>query len=167
VIIREYEPSDLEACRQLWRDLTQRHRDIYDDQTIGGDDPGPYFDEHYLTLPNFHKVWVADEGGDLVGLCGLLDDGYEAELEPIIVRPSHRDRGVGAALAQHVIAEARKLGRRSIIVRPVGRNIEAIAFFKNAGFGHLNRVELSLSLQEGAGPSDVREVDLHGVTFRF
>ena len=44
ISIRAYEARDLGACRDLWRELTQRNRDIYDDQAIGGDDPGSYFE---------------------------------------------------------------------------------------------------------------------------
>jgi hypothetical protein len=40
VIIREYTPADVDACRDLWRALTQRHRDIHGDPSIGGADPG-------------------------------------------------------------------------------------------------------------------------------
>ncbi|MEE9223344.1 MAG: hypothetical protein V3U51_01160 [Thermoplasmata archaeon] len=46
VTIRQYQQSDLESCRSLWVDLTQRHRDIYESSTIGGDDPGENFDKH-------------------------------------------------------------------------------------------------------------------------
>src|SRR5688572_16327169 len=44
--VRGYEPRDLEACRGLWVELTQRHRDIFDAPEIGGDDSGSAFDEH-------------------------------------------------------------------------------------------------------------------------
>ena len=71
VSIRPYQPSDLEACRSLWRELTQRHRDIYDDQSIGGDDPGPYFDRTYLKRPDLVATWVAEHEGAVVALTGL------------------------------------------------------------------------------------------------
>jgi len=44
--VRRYQPGDLEVCRSLWVDLTHWHRDLYGDQTIGGDDPGRAFDTH-------------------------------------------------------------------------------------------------------------------------
>ena len=47
ITIRECQAHDLEDCKLLWRELTQRHRDIYLDQSIGGD-PGVYF-KRYLT----------------------------------------------------------------------------------------------------------------------
>jgi len=37
--IRSYRVEDLELCRLLWAEMVQRHRDIYGDQTIGGDNP--------------------------------------------------------------------------------------------------------------------------------
>jgi hypothetical protein len=43
--IREYMPADLETCRELWPALTQRHRDIYANPSIGGADPGMEFDQ--------------------------------------------------------------------------------------------------------------------------
>lgn len=167
VEIREYVSEDLEVCRDLWRDLTQRHRDIYEDPTIGGGDPGPYFDEHYLTDPRFYKLWVAVLDDEIVGLCGLLVEGDEVELEPIVVRPALRDRGVGAELAQHVIAQARALGRRWINVRPVARNIEAIAFFHREGFRMLGRLELSLPLRPDALPRGTKQTEVHQLRFDF
>lgn len=163
--IREYDASDLEACRDLWRDLTQRHRDIYEDPTIGGVDPGPYFDEHYLKHPHFHKLWVSEVDGEVVGLCGLLVDGDEAELEPIVVKPDRRGGGIGDALAARAIKEASDLGKRYINVRPVGRNAEAISFFRRAGFDVLSRVELSLRLHSKPFPDLERTVEIHGASF--
>ena len=66
VSIRPYAPSDLDACRALWRELTQRHRDIYGDPKIGGSDPGSEFDAH-LAHPKLAGVWVADNDTGIVG----------------------------------------------------------------------------------------------------
>jgi N-acetylglutamate synthase-like GNAT family acetyltransferase len=164
--IREYTDADLEGCRELWRHLTQRHRDIYEDPTIGGADPGPYFDEHYLPDEKPAKLWVAERDGQLVGLCGLLVQGDEAVLEPIVVRPGDRNHGVGSQLAQQAITEAERLGVKYINVRPVGRNVEAIRFFHREGFDVLGRVELSKRLAAEPFPKH-RTVEVHGRKFTF
>ena len=39
--IRTYESEDRDACRLLWAELTQHHRELYADPTIGGEQPGP------------------------------------------------------------------------------------------------------------------------------
>ncbi|HEX2466395.1 MAG TPA: GNAT family N-acetyltransferase, partial [Thermoanaerobaculia bacterium] len=146
ISIREYRPADLDRCRQLWRSLTQRHRDIYEDPTIGGPDPGLELDA-YLGRPDLHRLWVGeDEAGQVVGLCGLLLHDEESELEPIVVDPPYRERGIGARLAQQAIAESRRLGVKYVNVRPVGRNLEAIRFFHREGFRLLGRFELSIAL---------------------
>jgi len=41
--VRDYQASDFEVCRSLWRELTQRHREN-EDPTISGDDPGRGFE---------------------------------------------------------------------------------------------------------------------------
>jgi hypothetical protein len=62
VAIRPYRPTDLEACRALWVELVQRHREIYQDPSIGGDDPGLYFDRH-LAQVGAERIWVAECAG--------------------------------------------------------------------------------------------------------
>jgi GNAT superfamily N-acetyltransferase len=164
--IREYRPNDLSTCRELWRALNQRHRDIYRDPTIGGADPGLEFDQH-LAHPRLAAVWVADLDGELVGLCGLLVEHGEAELEPIVVHPSHRSRAIGARLAQHAIDEARRRGLTFINVRPVARNVEAIQFFHREGFRFLGRLELCLRLAPEASGDPGHETELHGLRFGY
>src|SRR6266852_8310792 len=86
-VIRPYEDRDRKACRALWRELTQVHRDLYDTQAIGGDgDPGDFFDEH-LERVGPERVWVAEEAGAVVGFAVLIVDGNAGELEPIVVAP--------------------------------------------------------------------------------
>jgi GNAT superfamily N-acetyltransferase len=103
--IRPYEPRDLEVCRGLWRELTQRHRDIYDDQKIGGDDPGTHFDT-YLSRADLGGAWVAERERAVVGLTGLLVDGDEAQVEPVVVTAALRSQGIGRRLIDRMIEEA-------------------------------------------------------------
>ncbi len=146
VTIRPYASADLEPCRALWVDLTQRHRDIYADPSIGGDAPGLYFDRH-LARVGADRIWVAEGEGKVLGLVGLMLEDQEAEVEPIVVAPGYRDRGIGRALLDRVVLEAEKLKVRFLNVRPVARNTEAIAFFHSAGFRLLGRVELCMELR--------------------
>jgi GNAT superfamily N-acetyltransferase len=141
--VRGYEPSDLEACRGLWVELTQRHRDIFASPEIGGDDPGRAFDEH-LAKVGAENIWVAEVEGRVAGLAGLIPDA--PELEPVVVSKQHRGQGVGRLLAETVIAAARERGARQLQVRPVGRNVEAIRFFHELGFDILFQLELGMDL---------------------
>lgn len=95
--IRAYVPADYSACRMLWVELTEHHRRIYEDPSIGGDDPGGMFDD-YLAIPERVASWVADLDGRVVGLTGLLDRGTSGEVEPVVVTDRLRSRGVGRLL---------------------------------------------------------------------
>jgi GNAT superfamily N-acetyltransferase len=147
--IRSYESRDLDACRALWAALTEWHRRLYEDETIGGADPGRGFDIH-LAEVGAKRIWVAELGGRVVGLAGLLEQGEKAELEPIVVDAQHQGRGIGRKLAAAAIDEARRTGARQVVVRPVGRNSEAIRFFHALGFDVLGRVDLRIDVVETA-----------------
>lgn len=142
--VRGYEPRDLEACRGLWEELTQWHRDIYDSPEIGGDDPGRAFDEH-LAKVGAENLWVAEVEGHVVGLAGLIP-GVASELEPIVVEEQHRQQGIGRLLAAAVVTAAREHGARTVQVRPVGRNVEAVRFFHELGFDILGHLQLEMDL---------------------
>jgi GNAT superfamily N-acetyltransferase len=164
--IRPYRHADLEAGRELWRQLTQRHRDIYDDPTIGGDDPGPYFDEH-LRRPDLAGVWLATQQDRVVGLCGLLVQGDEGEVEPIVVADGYRSRGIGKSLLEAMVQEAERRGLHWLNIRPVARNAEAIACFFDAGFRVLGHLDLSRELSSGKSRSWKSGIEIHGCRFSY
>lgn len=146
--IRAYKSSDVDSCRQLWVEMTEHHRVIYDDPTIGGDDPGVAFDDH-LSRVGPDRLWVAAFGTDIVGFVSLIVVGEQAEVEPIVVSANQRGHGVGRRLLERAIDEARKLGISCLSVKPVARNEEAVAFFCEAGFRILGHIQLFMWL----GPS--------------
>ena len=57
VVVRDYTAADYSACRVLWVELTEHHRRIYEDPSVGGNDPGSAFDD-YLTAPERMASWV-------------------------------------------------------------------------------------------------------------
>jgi len=157
--IRKYQPSDLERCRGLWAELTEWHRRIYEDPTIGGSDPGEYFDRH-LSGVGAENLWVAVEDGSVVGLTGLMGEGEEAEVEPLVVSEPYRRKGIGGSLLEFVVAEARRRGVRVLSARPVARNVEVIDFFFKRGFVNVGHVELFMDLSEGEWRKGLRLFDL-------
>jgi GNAT superfamily N-acetyltransferase len=164
--IREYRQSDFDACRCLWVELTQRHRDIYEDPMIGGDDPGHGF-EGYLANPERRGTWVAEIDGEVVGMSGLIVHGEEAEIEPVVVSARYRSRGIGAALVQHAVREAKNEGVRFLSVRPVARNKEAISFFVRLGFNLLGQVDLFQDLSAEAERKWLPGITLHGHKLQY
>jgi GNAT superfamily N-acetyltransferase len=150
----------------LWAELTEHHRRIYEDPSIGGTDPGDGFDG-YLAAPERVASWVADLDGRVAGLTGLLDRGASGEVEPVVVTSALRRQGVGQLLIERVAAEAAARGYEYLVIRPVTRNVSAIRRFHDAGFQTLGgHVDLTMDLAsrrhgwlEGAR--------LHGLDFRY
>jgi N-acetylglutamate synthase-like GNAT family acetyltransferase len=161
--IRKYHPSDLESCRSLWEELTEWHRRIYEDPAIGGSDPGRFFEEH-LSRVGADNLWVAVQDGAVVGLTGLMGEGEEAEVEPLVVSEQDRRKGIGGSLLEYIVAEARRRGVKYLSVRPVARNVDAIGFFFNRGFVNVGHVELFKDLSEGKWKEGLRLFD---IDFRY
>jgi GNAT superfamily N-acetyltransferase len=141
VTIRRFETRDSVACRGLWADLTRWHRELYDDPSIGGDDPASGFDG-YLNEFGPRRLWVAELAGSVLGFAGLIVRRNQAELEPVIVAADARGRGIGRTLVEAVVEAARADGVAQVKVSPVARNAQAIGFFHELGFTALGHVEL-------------------------
>lgn len=166
VIVRDYAEGDYRACRSLWAELTEYHRSIYGDPSIGGDDPGAGFDD-YLATSQWTRSWVAVSHSGVVGLTGLLDWGTSAEVEPVVVAEAARDQGIGRMLIRRVVEEARARGYEYLAIRPVARNVAAIRRFHAAGFRALGgHIDLTMDLT--ARRHDwLPGASLHGLDFDY
>jgi ribosomal protein S18 acetylase RimI-like enzyme len=156
VVVRGYKDKDKEACRGLWSELTQWHRDIYDDSGIGGANPGLYFDEH-LKKVGPSKLIVASIGSKVVGLVGYMEGEEEFEVEPLIVSKDCRDKGIGTMLLNEVKKRvAKQKGVKYLSVRPVARNERAIEYFCSRGFDKIGRIELFIDFTGREWKKDFR-----------
>src|ERR1700684_4254380 len=146
VIVREYAEGDYGACRSLWTELTDYHRGIYGDPSIGGDDPGAGFDD-YLAESQRTGSWVAESRGRVIGLTGLLDRGTSGEVEPVVIAETARNQRIGRMLISRVVEEARARGYQYLAIRPVARNVAAVRRFHAAGFRALGgHIDLTMDL---------------------
>jgi ribosomal protein S18 acetylase RimI-like enzyme len=119
-----FEPHHYDAVLALWQStegLTLREADSR--EGIG----------RYLAC-NPGLSFVALEGDALVGavLCG--QDGRRGYLQHLAVSPSHRRRGIGAALARRCLAALAEQGifKCHLFVRV--DNPEALAFWRRVGW---------------------------------
>lgn len=144
--IRPYKSSDLPSCRELYLQLVQWHRDIYDDPTIGGPDPCSGLTDQ-IRDHGEKSLWVAEIEGNIVGLVGLIVKGDEAEIEPIVVAESHRRQGIGTRLLKHVTEVAREAGIKFLNVKHAARNWQAIQCSHAAGFRAIGFIELFQDLR--------------------
>jgi GNAT superfamily N-acetyltransferase len=166
--IRPYRPSDHSACRRLWAELTEYRSALYDDPTRGGPDPGAGFEE-YLTQLNLSGMWVADhEEYGVGGFVGLMLEGREGEVEPVVVTSELRGRGIGRALLAKVAEEARRRGLRKLAVSPSVRDASALRTLHAAGFSTIATVTLALDLSsapERTSAPHGESLDLYDLQF--
>lgn len=165
-IVRDYAERDYPSCRSLWTELTEHHRRIYADPSIGGDDPGSGFDS-YLTTPQLAGIWVAEHRGEVVGMTGLFDRGTNGEVEPVVVTEAARAQGIGHLLISRAVEEARARAYEYLAIRPVARNVAAIRRFHAEGFHMLGgHVDLTMDLAPRRHEW-LPGATLHGLDFEY
>ena len=166
LIVRDYADGDYRAGRALWAELTEYHRGIYGDPSIGADDPGAGFDD-YLALSQRIGSWVAEFRGGVVGLTGLLNHGPSAEVEPVVVAAAVRAQGIGRLLINAMVTEARARGYEYLAIRPVARNVVAVQRFHAAGFRALGgHIDLTMDLA-ARRHEWLPGASLHGLDFDY
>ena len=103
------------------------------------------FDQELASLPGDYappdgRLLVAEYRGQLAGCVALHKlDPEVCEMKRLYLRPQLRGRGVGRALAEAVIAEARVIGYRKMrldTVEPVMPN--AVALYRRLGFREID-----------------------------
>jgi GNAT superfamily N-acetyltransferase len=81
------------------------------------------------------RLYVAELRGEPVGIGGLRPlAAHEAEIKRMYVRPSARGLGVGRAILQRLIDDARALGYRTIRLDSARFMDEAHALYRRFGF---------------------------------
>lgn len=81
------------------------------------------------------RWYVAADGlPGLVGYAGLYFDGDDAQVMTIAVARAHQGRGIGAALLAALVARARELGARAIMLEVRVDNAPALALYERFGF---------------------------------
>lgn len=96
--------------------------------------------EIILADPARARIFVARDGDVIVAMAALhfttstAEGGKVAWFEDCIVRPEHRRQGIGKALLEHVIAQARAAGALRVMLLTDGDNARAQALYRKSGF---------------------------------
>jgi len=86
------------------------------------------------------RIYVARDGARIIAMAALhfttstAEGGRVAWFEDCIVRPEHRRKGIGKALLEYVIAQARAEGARRVTLLTDGDNASAQALYRQSGF---------------------------------
>ena len=95
---------------------------------------------------HLEHFFVAREGGTLAGVIGLEQYGGEGLLRSLVVRESHRSKGIGNTLYLRVIDESRSLGIERLILLTT----TAEAYFAARGFRNVARSTIKGALGHSA-----------------
>lgn len=80
-------------------------------------------------------LWLAEDGGRLVGCVAIVSAGEEeAQLRWYVVAPEARGRGLGRRLLDEALSFCRRVGYRSVYLWTVSRLERAAALYRAAGF---------------------------------
>lgn len=96
-----------------------------------------------------HLPFVAEVGGDVVGSAWLFvaervpgggaPDRWFGDVQSVMIREEYRNQGIGAALMEAILAEARRRGLLHVTVHS-GRR--AVDFYLRNGFVHHRQILL-------------------------
>ncbi|HEX5091153.1 MAG TPA: GNAT family N-acetyltransferase [Burkholderiales bacterium] len=96
--------------------------------------------ELILADPARARIYLARVGAKVAGMAALhftvstAEGGKAAWLEDCIVHPDYRRRGIGKALLEHVLAQARAQGATRVTLLTDGDNARAQALYRRLGF---------------------------------
>ncbi len=135
-------PSDLDAVRALIRAFAAWHRARHqqDLDLIDRYFDGAAFEDEIATLPGKYAppdgaLLLARLDGAPAGCVALrrIDDAT-CEMKRMYVPPELHGRGIGRALADAIVDEARALGYTSMVLDTSIRQKEAQALYRKLGF---------------------------------
>jgi N-acetylglutamate synthase-like GNAT family acetyltransferase len=134
LVIREAAPTDAEAISEI---LTEAELSTH------------------AVLAAGTRYWLAERGGEVIGVVGLEYGAAAVLLRSAAVRPAARGQGLGAALLWWALDQARDGGYRRIYLF----STEAGAFWSRQGFREVPVPELVAALPDAP---QVRHYDEQG-----
>ena len=137
--IRRLEVSDAPVYRELRLRGLREHADAFT-SSFEEASQRPLADaEKRLAATSTEKIWGAFVNGELAGMVGLnretrLKNRHKATLVGMYVADEYTGRGLGRALVDTVLQDARACGVELIVLTVTDSNRQACALYARAGF---------------------------------
>ena len=133
--VRPATQVDLPVITEIYNEAILSTPSTFDTEPKSLDDRRAWFALHGGLYP----VLVADQDGLILGWASLSRlsnrPGWRYSVEDsVYVRAPHRGKGVGKALLERLVAEARRLGHHALIARIVSCNQSSVRLHERFGF---------------------------------
>ena len=129
VRLRPMRWDDIEAVLPLGREL------------FAGDPPwsAELFRSELAAVPATRWYVVVEDSDDIVGYAGLLISGETADVQTLAVAPLWQRHGIGTALLEALVDEARRRGVGEILLEVRADNDAALVLYSRHGFERIAR----------------------------
>ena len=128
--IRPFRPTDQSAARQIILDGLRGHWGALD---LNLNPDLNNLLSSYVQAG--HAFFVVEEAGALIGTGALLAEAPGVgRIVRVSVSPTHRRRGLGRAISEYLIAEARRRGCRELLAETTDTWEAAIRLYRECGF---------------------------------
>ncbi len=96
----------------------------------------PWSPESFLEMIRGDKSYyiVAEEDGEIIGSCGVLQVLDEGNITNVVVRKESRGKGIGQKMLQALMAEGEKNGITAFTLEVRVSNVQAIHVYEKLGF---------------------------------
>ncbi|WP_224270159.1 GNAT family N-acetyltransferase [Haloprofundus salinisoli] len=149
-----HEPELRELLHEYFLEANEQGRQWFDDEEFGAD-PEEIVAADLDRLASAtiaEPLFLARRGGELVGSIQLKQlDETTAEVKRLYVRPSHRETGVGQALVETLISEARADGFETLRLGVAPYHEGARSLYRNLDF------EFTAAYEETQAPAAIRD----------
>lgn len=142
IMIRAAQPTDTGAIAAIYNHAVVHTAAIWNEQQV---DAANRLAWMQARLALGYPVLVAEQDGAVVGYASFGDfrpfDGYRFSVEhSVYVAPDRHGRGIGRALMQALIPQARALGKHVMIGGIEAQNIASIRLHASLGFVETGRM---------------------------
>lgn len=96
----------------------------------------PWSPQDFLEMveADYAYYYVAELEGEIAGCCGIRNMAGEGEITNVVVAEKFRRRGIGRALMEYMLKEAKLLGMESETLEVRVSNTPAIRLYESLGF---------------------------------
>jgi len=79
-------------------------------------------------------AYLAKSGSDVIGFVSFAEVDYAIIVVALGILPKYQNAGVGKSLIEKVEAEAKRLGKKKLLVSTSNDDLPALAFYQHLGF---------------------------------